>query len=62
MPVEKNIPVSAIEGAMTVFKWIADFVRFMNRNPLLVREIEHCNQHMKDNQRFAPRDRRSSTR
>jgi hypothetical protein len=54
--------VAAVEEAMRVLKWIAGFVRFINRNPLLVREIEHCNQNMRDNERFARRERRTAVR
>jgi hypothetical protein len=57
-----GVPVKAVEEAMRVLKWIAGFVRFINRNPLLIREIEHCNQNMRDNERFARRERRPSIR
>jgi len=48
--------------AMKVLKWIAAFVRFINRNPLIAREIEHCNQNIRENERFASRERRMTPR
>jgi hypothetical protein len=47
---------------MRVFRMVVRFVRFINRNPLIMREIEHCNENMKYNERFARRDRRASSR
>lgn len=47
---------------MKVLKWVAGFVRFINRNPLIAREIEHCNQNMRNNERFASRERRMTPR
>jgi len=54
-------PFVAFEETMKV-KWFASFVRFINRDPLLRREIEQCNQYTRNNERFAPRERWSSAR
>jgi hypothetical protein len=48
--------------AMKVLKWFAGFVRFMNRNTLIAREVDACNQNMKNNERFAPRERKAASR
>lgn len=47
---------------MRVIHWVCGFIRFINRNPHISREIEYCNQNVKYNERFAKADRRMRAR